>query len=169
MTAYSAVSDLLIDDLTVSASFPKQKYVDDAADEMNIKIGKRYDLPIDVNSLSQPSRLLLKRINNYLASGRIILRLAISSEQTKLHELGAAWVKEALDALCEIAEGKSDLVLTDGSVLETDPYLDTQVGPKTTNVDDSSPTDSYYEYFDPSTWPTVYPPYGVWVAQHAGY
>ena len=168
MAAYSLVTDLLIDDLTTSASFPKQKYVDDAADEMNIKIGTRYDLPIDLNSLAVPSRLLLKRINNYLASGRIILRLAISSEQVKLHELGATWVKEALDALEKIACGSVDLYATDGSAIETDPYLDVVHGPIVSNIDDASPVDSFYDYFNPQTWPAVYPPYSVWVAAHAG-
>lgn len=168
MAAYSLVSDLLIDDLTVSQTFPKQKYVDDAADEMNIKIGTRYDLPIDLNTLSVPSRLRLKRINNYLASGRIVLRLAISSEQTKLHELGATWIKEALDALEAIACGKDDLLLVDGTPIETDPYLDVSVGPIVTNVDAASPVDSFYDYFNPTTWPAGYPPYSVWAAAHSG-
>ncbi|HWI68184.1 MAG TPA: hypothetical protein VNS88_07365, partial [Nitrospiraceae bacterium] len=71
---YSEVTDLLTGNVPTPAYLSPQKYVDDAADEIDSKIGFVYETPIDVtysssNPVTRPVRLLLKRINNFLASG----------------------------------------------------------------------------------------------------
>lgn len=110
MTAYSEVGDLLLGDLIVGTGTNQQKFIDDAAEEMDSKIGWRYDTPIVVTGLPRHQRLLLKGINNKLASGRLILSLDAAGEGSTLHAYGYYLIKEAMNELMVIANGELDLV-----------------------------------------------------------
>lgn len=117
--AYSEVSDLLLGDTIVGGGVSKQQFVDAAADEIDSKIGWLYVTPIAVDgdnysnpvipALPRHEALLLKGINNKLASGRLIMTLDIAGEGTTLHAYGARLVKEAMDELHLIANGSVDL------------------------------------------------------------
>jgi len=109
---YSEVTDLLLGDLIISASVDKQKFVNDAAEEMDAKIGWRYETPIPMTGTGAPPRhqlLLLKSINNKLASGRLILTLDVAGEGTTLHAYGYFLIKEATQELLLIANGDIEL------------------------------------------------------------
>jgi len=115
MTAYSAVTDLLTGNIPVPAYLTPQKFVDDAADEIDSKIGFLYQTPIDIvteydpespTSVPRPARLLLKRINNFLASGRLLLAAAAGQEDSQLHAYGWSLIQEATAALNQIASGE---------------------------------------------------------------
>lgn len=112
--AYSEESDLLLGDLMISARFDKKKFVDDAADEINSKLGFIYTLPLagpgePSTPLPAHELLLLKGINNKLASGRLILTQAVAAEQQSLHAYGLRLVTEAMNDLMLIANGVVDL------------------------------------------------------------
>lgn len=107
--AYSAVGDLLTGDMLISSRIDKQKFVDDAADEIDAKLGWIYETPIEMASLPRHQALLLKQINNKFASGRLILTLDIAGEQTTLHAYGLRLIREATDELLLIANGTLDL------------------------------------------------------------
>lgn len=108
MTAYSAITDLLTGNIPTPASLDPQKFVDDAADEIDSKIGFLYQTPIDVSGTSlvpRPARLLLKRINNFLASGRLLMAAAAAQEDSQLHAYAWSLVQEATAAVNQIADG----------------------------------------------------------------
>lgn len=117
--AYSEVSDLLTGDIPLGAGVDAQKYVDQAADDMDAKLGWIYEVPIDLDGdpLADPpvaplpnhQILLLKGINNKLASGRLILTLDISGEDKSLHAYGHFLIKEANAELLLLANGTLDL------------------------------------------------------------
>lgn len=112
--AYSTVADLLIGDLPIGGATNPQAFVDTAAEEMDSKLGWLYATPIAWEGGDGPRHevLLLKQINNKLASGRLILTLAIAEEGTSLHAYGLRLVTEATTELMLIANGDVDLTAT---------------------------------------------------------
>jgi hypothetical protein len=144
--AYSTVADLLLGDIVLNPALNKQKAVDDAAEEMDSKLGWLYALPLapvgtdpvtatSWEALPDHQVLLLKHINNKLASGRLVMALAMPGEQSSLHAYGWNLVKEATAEL---------LLLANGSVLlEAIPLTDTIItsatlAPATINYDSES-------------------------------
>ena len=112
--AYSEVTDLLTGNVPTPGYLSPQKYVDDAADEIDSKIGFIYETPIDVtdsssNPVSRPVRLLLKRINNFLATGRLLLAVDAGAETDRVHAYGLYLLKEACESLELISAGKIEL------------------------------------------------------------
>jgi phage gp36-like protein len=110
--AYCAVSDLLIGDIPTSAELDPQKYVNDAADEIDSKIGFVYETPIPT-TVPRPVVLLLKRLNAHLASGRLILAATITGEDVRLNAYGQSLVDEVQAALQMIVDGKLPLAQAD--------------------------------------------------------
>lgn len=140
---YSAASDLLLGDIPLSAALDRTKFVVDAADEIDSYIGSRYVTPIDTSANTQVVRhsvLLLKRLNNFLATGRLILAIDAGGEDTALHAYGARLVNESLRALREIADGSVDI---EGAVLHDPSYVG-DPGPAIVNYDKTSAVDAFY-------------------------
>lgn len=141
---YSAVSDLLVGDLLISNKVDKAKFVTDAADEIDSKLGFRYKIPLTpippATVLPIHQILLLKGINNKLASGRLILTLDITAEDRSLHAYGLRLVTEAMNDLMLIANGDIDLTV--------DPLLpaneDDSKVPAIKNFDAESGVDAFY-------------------------
>jgi hypothetical protein len=116
--AYCTKSDLLIGDIPLAAKYGDGAgFVNLAADEIDAEIGHLYVTPIDFDALEgaaseaevakmRPSRLLLKKINTLLASGRIILDMAAGTEDDRLHSYGASMISEARDLLEKVCDGK---------------------------------------------------------------
>lgn len=115
---YSVIGDLLLDGVLLKPGFDKQKFVDDAADEMDSKLGWLYSLPLSPEGVEPlgtwedlPAHqvLTLKQINNRLASGRLILAIALPGEQNTLHAYGYSLVQQALADLMQLANGVVEL------------------------------------------------------------
>jgi phage gp36-like protein len=138
--AYCAIEDLLLGDVPVSKSVDQQKYVNDAADEIDMLIGHRYVTPVDLSALQRPGKLLLKRVNVLLATGRLIIAVAAGAEGGRLNQYGSSLVKEALAWLEQIANGG---ILLEGATL-TD-STNTTSGPSIKNKDTASGVDAFYE------------------------
>jgi hypothetical protein len=141
----------------------KQKFVNDAADEIDSKIGFLYQTPIDVtddpsNPVVRPARLLLKRLNAILATGRMILAIDSSGEDDKLHAYGWSLVREATAAINNIADGDTPL---DGAVL-VDPTANSAKAAMIFNVDAESNVEAFYDRIANPTY--FYPPvYGAFI------
>lgn len=148
--AYCTVADLLIGDIRQSAALDPEKYVNDAADEIDSKIGWVYQTPIPVETNTptgspaaatpRPVQLLLKRINAHLASGRMILAATVAAEQDQLNAYGASLVAEAELAIGQIASGQ--LVL-DGVTAGTG-STPSKPRPLIANGDSESYVDAFY-------------------------
>src|SRR6478736_7536461 len=121
------------------------KIVQDAADEIDSKLGHLFETPFNVtegdpDALSRPSRLLLKRINSHLATGRLILQVASPEENRNLHAYGYSLVKEAEEALECIVKGDISL---DGAV-PLDGTVPQPTVPLINNLDPESNVEAFY-------------------------
>lgn len=147
--AYCVTADLLIGDISTSAQLDPVKYVNDAADEIDSKIGFRYATPVPTtgaDAAPRPVLLLLKRLNSHLASGRLILAATISANQEELNAYGASLVNDAQITLEAIASGEQrlpgappnpDLAPTEDAPLLTPILMN--------NLDPVSQVESFYD------------------------
>lgn len=146
---YSAVSDLLLGDMPLSAALDKAKFVSDAADEIDSAIGATYITPVP---MAEPTprhvQLHLKRINNFLATGRLILAIGAGGEDTQLHAYGLSLVSEARMALAAIVDGSYELA----EVEKTPSEVTTSAGPAVINVDPASGVEAFYGFINEPRW-----------------
>ncbi len=143
--SYSAVTDLMVGDIPLPSYLSPQKYVDDAADEMDSHIGFLYQTPIDItdvetNPVSRPVRLLLKRISVHLSTGRILMAIAAPTEDSTVHAYGYHMVKDALDALKSISDGA--IALDGATSMSTETNATT--APLISNLDPESMVEAFY-------------------------
>ena len=160
MAAYCTVADLLIGDIPTSGALDPAKYVQDAADEIDSKIGFVYTTPIPVDTASgtpRPVVLLLKRINAHLASGRLILAATIPAENERLNAYGRSLVREAEEAIQAIADG---LIILDG-IAPGGFALPAKPMPKILNGDAESAVDAFYDRVVNPNYTFTYRP-GYW-------
>lgn len=143
--AYSSDSDLLIGNIPLPGYISPTKIVDDAADEIDSQLGFIYVTPISAyegGPLTRPARLLLKRINNNLASGRLILQLASSDENRQVHAYGWQLIEEATAALKCIREGE---VVLEGAERLPNAVTEAVTVPLIANVDSESSVEAFYD------------------------
>ena len=143
-SVYSVIGDILLGDLPIPGYVDKQKYVDDAADEMDSYIGYTYVTPIDMNPAGpviRPARLLLHRIATHLSTGRLVLAIAVASEDKSLHAYGKSLVDDAVAALEKIAGGEIPLTGAVPIVGTTSPPS----GPMIANIDQFSMVEQFYQ------------------------
>lgn len=156
--AYSAKTDLLLGNIPEPAN--AQRYVDDAGDEIDSKIGFRYATPISLSEnipAQRPGALLLKRINQWLSTGRLLLALDAAGEDDQLHQYGEYLVREATAALDSIADGS----ITLPGAVPVDPDVPKSTGPVAAYGDDYSLVDGYYSVFgNPAQVALETPAYG---------
>lgn len=97
--AWATTDDLFVGTLNTSG-IDLQKYLDDAEQEMLVCLSKIYvvPLPTDLGALAATFKFIQQR----LASGRLILDIAISTENTELNAYGAMLIKEGQNELYKI-------------------------------------------------------------------
>lgn len=142
--AYCTEADLVLGDIPTPSYLNVTKVIDDAADEIDSKIGYIYTTPVNVSSpgpLERPARLLLKRINAALATGRLILAVASPEEKSSLHAYGYNLVREANGAIRAIVDGE---IVLEGATLENPPPADLGTV-MITNVDSESQVEAFYD------------------------
>ncbi len=169
MATYSEVEDLLLGELQQPENSNCSKYVQDATDEIDSKLGFIYVTPITVDPNEfRATVLLLKRINNWLASGRLILANAASREDQYLNAYGKSLVVEATEALNALTSGT--MPLPGATPLNPDDSQAT--GPIINNLDVQSNVESFYDFVtDPypsQYWPEAYPPGTIFPGSQGG-
>lgn len=157
---YSSKEDLLTGNIPLPGYISADKFVQDASDEIDSQIGFRYETPLDVSDqspLDRPARLLLKRINNFLASGRLLMTVTSAQEDKTLHAYALNLVKEAQAALAYIADGT--IPLANAPVNPNAPAAENTVG--ISNVDADSAVEAFYGFAMPNDpyAPAIPPPY----------
>lgn len=146
--AYCDVTDLFIGDTRLDeTTTPPQAFVNSAGDEIDAAIGYAYITPIapDDNSQNRPTILLLKLLNQYIATGRILITTGRVGEDGKLDALGQYYLTMGLQRLQMIVDGKIDLIgaiHTAGS--------NNMKGPQLTNSEPQSLVDMFYSEMNPS-------------------
>lgn len=157
---YCNVVDLLLGDIATSAALSPQKYVEDASDEIDSKIGFIYQTPISIDAPTpRPVVLLLKRICSHLASGRLIMAGTLSVEGDNLHAYGESLVAGAQLAITQIM---SNQIRLDGVTLSGLDALPTTHIPLIANKDSESAVDAFYDRVANPSYNFVrpYSPYG---------
>jgi phage gp36-like protein len=147
---YSTIDDLLLGDLPLGSKIDPIRFVQDAADEIDSVLGFRYVTPIDVSDSADTKRyvkLLLKRINNHLASGRLILAADIGGEDSVLHAYGVSLIQEATAALCQIVNGTVSL---EGAA--ENEVGGASTGPTIINEDERSGVAAFYGFVSRPWW-----------------
>lgn len=158
--SYCESDDLLTGNVPIPGYIDSEKVVADAADEIDTYVGMRYVTPVvlDDSSENRPYKLLLKRINSHLATGRLLMEVAAAQESTELHAYAKRLVDESLTALIAIRDG--EILLGDAPVL---PGVEGQAsGPLQYNKEEASMVDAFY---DDIVWsPSYLYPQPVWPA-----
>lgn len=143
-TAYCTANDLLVGKVPLPSYLDPDKFVQDAADEIDSKIACLYMTPVNTSAggVSRVVELTLKRINSHLASGRLLLSVAAPEEQARTHAYGLFLVKEAEAAIDAIASGEFKLE----GALPADGVEPDQVSmPLISNLDDESSVEAFYD------------------------
>lgn len=112
---YSSTADLLIGDIQLPQGNDGTKYVEQAADEIDGRLGLIYSTPFNVglgSPISQPSILLLKTLSIHISSGRAMMDLGTSGEDNTPNGYGKYILEQALAMLLLIQEGR---VILDGA------------------------------------------------------
>lgn len=142
---YSTTDSLLLGSIPLPNYINAESVVQDAADEIDSKLGHLFVTPFDLSNtsaLSRPARLLIKRISNNLASGRLLLAIASPEENQQVHAYGWSLVKEASDALAMIAAGEIQL---DGAAPHPGLPVDSPAVPLIHNVDSESAVEAFQD------------------------
>lgn len=162
--AYCDTDDLLLGPLTgtLPSSVDPVKYIDLAAEQVDSRLGYSYVVPLPIATLPDHQKFLLKSINYKLASGRLIMAIAVATEDPAVHGYAARLIAEADLELAAIVNG--DVLLTapratdtGGVAPGTDPSLEDAFAriPGATNRDASSAVTAFEENImqgDDSSW-----------------
>lgn len=144
MTSYCTAADLLLGNIPTPSD--ADTYVQDAADEIDSLLGMRYESPIVLSEddpVQRPGALLLKRINVWLASGRLIMALDGAGEDDQVHQYAKYLMTEAKSALQNLSDGS--IILPGGVPINPDSPVST--GPQASWGDDASPVEQYQTVF----------------------
>jgi len=159
---YSSKDDLLIGDLPCKDDL-KDKHVDDASNEIDSKLGFLYVVPFTSSTVSVPAWILIQRIANNLASGRLLLEINQSRElgsmgyqngPVKVVSYGQSLIDEAEATLTMILKGDIDLN-PPGDDDGDDGGLGALHGARVANLDPYSQVEAFYGwaakpvYYDP--------------------
>jgi len=124
---YCTENDLLTGvDVSIPDTISKAQFVRDAADEIDSMIGFLYTTPVVLSATDEakyrPTVLLLKRVNRFLASGRLLLAAAAVGEDSQLHAYGKSLVDDAMAVLAAIVDRKIILEGVLPSAQQADTY-----------------------------------------------
>lgn len=144
---YATVEDLRLGNIPLPTGDKPERSIAAAAREMDSWIGQRYVTPVfPTGKYQHPIKSLLRTINSWLATGRLIEELTASSQTVEIHAYANKLIAEAIATLQAIARG--DIVLHGCELIgEGDEGSEVTVGtgPIIINVDDSSPTQYHYD------------------------
>lgn len=161
--AYCTKDDLLTGSIPLAGKYGDgTPFVNLAADEIDGQIGHIYTTPVEFDESTpektaavRPAKLLLKKINLLLASGRIILDMAAGGEDDNLHAYGQSMWMEAKGLLDAISSGKIVLV---GAPELPDTADNANTGPSIVQEDPYSLVEGFYtRYSQPAFFPPPAP------------
>lgn len=140
---YCVLDDLLLGNVPIPAN--AQRYVNDAADEIDSVIGFKYETPVVVGNSAEarPVTILLKRLNAWLASGRVLMAVAAPAQDDQIQQYALYLVTQARDTLKMIADG--DILLPGAPVIGGESQVNT--GPVAAFQDDASAVESFATVF----------------------
>lgn len=122
---YSDPDDMLVGtDFALPADDTLERFVRDAAQEIDSRLGFKYVIPLkftrivggsvsyvdpEDSSTYTPSYLLVRRLSNFIASGRYLLAATSPEEQNSLHQYANKLLRDAEAILSQITSNRADL------------------------------------------------------------
>lgn len=143
---YCQPDELLIGKIPLPRGTTAEAVIGSAANEMDLYIGRRYSIPVVVDTSVPEQRadaLFLANVNAQLASGRLITSAASGGEHDAVHAYGRMLLSTALKALKDIQDGKFNL--TSATPLPSEARR-TQ-GPLLMSKDKFSMVDAFYDSY----------------------
>lgn len=146
MAAYAQISDLMLGNVPMPGYVDAAAMIQGAADEIDAVIGLTYVTPVSITDTpaTRASRLMLKKANAMLASGRIIMAVDAGGQDTDLHKYGRYLIGEAEKIVAAIASGQ--ITLQGATPLSASPG---GTAPVIVNLDAESSVESFYDNFKP--------------------
>lgn len=134
-------------DMAISTNISLDAVAEDAAGEMNVRLGERYVTPLNLSAaaLLPHHKRMIELINARLAAGRLIMSIASPTEDRDLHRYGEYLIGLAMGDLELVTSGR---VLLGGqtdavTVIDQDKYA----GPSIFNQDGESGVEMYVDAF----------------------
>jgi len=164
--AYCVEADLLLEGLPVNTVVDTQKYIDSAADEIDIILGDTYITPIEVVDIPENRRtkLFLQQCNAQIASGRIIIAVTLTREADNLHAAARQMINMALAALNQIVSGQG--VLPGATINPAADMYFVQI--LASNTDPTSRVDDFYKVASPNGFTAKPTRWGLWPRMPGG-
>lgn len=122
---YSDPADVLLGtDMAMPADDTVERFVKDAAKEIDSRLGFKYVTPLRFTRIVNgsvtkvdpedettytPSFLLINRLSNFIASGRLLLASAAPEENSSIHQYGNKLLRDAEAILSQITSNRADL------------------------------------------------------------
>lgn len=156
-TGYCEEEDLLLGEMPVSSFISKQKFINDSADEIDVRISRIYVTPIQLTTLNRISKIVLRICNARLASGRILMAQAQANQDDSLHAYAMYLLNEADATLEALEAGRLTL---EGAEQHED--LQTIAGPTIENLDKDSPVEAFADAFLGGAPPSPLPMTPIW-------
>lgn len=116
--AYCNRTDLLLGDIPVGSTVNIDAYITSAAEEINIKVGQRWQVPVSPQNIpaNYTTIKFFKRMNAQLATGRLLMSLSANIERDKVHAYATRLINEVQAALKSLVAG--EIILPSMSLLE---------------------------------------------------
>ena len=146
--SYCETTDLLITaDLPLPVGVNRQSYVDMASEEIDMMISRYYSTPVVFGTTEDQEKykatlLLLKHINIKLATGRLILAVDASGENSQVHAYGQSLVAQALALIDAIVE--RDVILEGAAGNSNEPSEIATARAVVYQLDDTSGVEDFY-------------------------
>lgn len=162
--AYCGTEDLRKGDIPLPSYMGDgSSYITQAAEQIDATIGMTYVTPVEFDVEAHPEHrpafLMLKNINMLIASGRLILDLAIAGESDNMHAYGLGMLKEGLALLEKLGGGEIVLVGAE-PIPVPEGEQGSFTGPMILNEDAESLVEGFYKRTAPGY------PYGVLVPSY---
>ncbi len=140
---YSPAEDLLVGDMKFHDPNVKVRYLIGAAREINAALGSTYALPLDLAAIaaaSPASIAYLEDTSTKIASGRLIMSMAVGDESGNVNAYGFSLLQEGLAQLMALRTGAVDLV----GATPVESTIEDYRGPRVINYDEESAVDAFY-------------------------
>lgn len=159
MTGYCKADDLLLGNIPRPPSQSQndaQKYVDQAAEEIDAALGFKYQTPLvfdENNATQRPSRLLIKKINVHIATGRLLMAADAAGSDDQVHQYAKYILETGTQALQMIVNGDVELV----GPQPINATGSSASGPRVFSGDTESNVEAFYDRVVPVMSPTRFP------------
>lgn len=162
-TPYCTAADLVVGNVPLPSGADVNKYIKDAAGEMDSILGSVYTTPVIPDpevANSHVAVLTLRRINAHLASGRLLVAVTAGGEDDSVHAYGLMLINQSLEALHQLATGNPELY----GAPKLDTFTESKSRGMVYNVDEYSQVETFYGMATPGGImpPPSYPTYPVY-------